>query len=94
MGSPLGQKVRDEARFTPGDPRRPTTKPSADPEADGANAVGTQLPVTGAALRFLAATTAYSRVHTGVHYPGDAVVGSLVPGAIGSAVATAARRLV
>ena len=58
-----------------------------------ATAVGTQLPVTGGALRLLAATVAYSRVHTGVHYPGDAVVGSLVGGAIGSAVATAAGQL-
>jgi membrane-associated phospholipid phosphatase len=58
-----------------------------------ATAVGSQLPWTGAALRFLAATVAYSRVHTGVHYPGDAVVGSLVGGGIGSAVATAARQL-
>lgn len=58
-----------------------------------ATAVGAQLPVAGAALRFLAATVAYSRVHTGVHYPGDAVVGSLVGGAIGSAVATAAQHV-
>ena len=31
----------------------------------------------GAALRALAALVAYSRVHTGVHFPGDVVVGSL-----------------
>ena len=58
-----------------------------------ANGVGTRLPLTGAALRFLAAAVAYSRVHTGVHYPGDAVVGSLVGGAIGAAVGDVARRL-
>ena len=58
-----------------------------------ANGVGTQLPLTGAALRFLAAAVAYSRVHTGVHYPGDAVVGSLVGGAIGAAVGDAARHV-
>ncbi len=34
-------------------------------------------------LRFLAAAVAYSRVHSGVHYPGDVVVGSLVGGAVG-----------
>jgi len=30
---------------------------------------------------------AYSRVHTGVHYPGDVVVGSLIGEGIGQAVA-------
>lgn len=57
-----------------------------------ATAVGMQLPITGVSLRFLAATVAYSRVHTGVHYPGDALVGSLVGAGIGSVVATTARR--
>ena len=37
-------------------------------------AVGAFLPGLGVPLRFLAAGVAYSRVHTGVHYPGDAVV--------------------
>ncbi len=59
-----------------------------------ANAVGDELPVTGVALRFLAATVAYSRVHTGVHYPGDIIVGSVVGSGIGGAVADAARRWV
>ena len=30
---------------------------------------------------------AYSRVHTGVHYPGDTVVGSLIGASTGLAVA-------
>jgi undecaprenyl-diphosphatase len=45
------------------------------------------------ALRFLAAAVAYSRVHTGVHYPGDAVVGSLVGAGTGQAVAGLIDRL-
>lgn len=57
-----------------------------------ASAVAAQLPVVGAGLRFLAAAVAYSRVHTGVHYPGDAVVGSLVGAGIGGVVAAAAQR--
>ena len=57
-----------------------------------ATAAGSQLPLTGGALRFLAAAVAYSRVHTGVHYPGDAVVGSLVGAGVGGTVAMAARR--
>jgi membrane-associated phospholipid phosphatase len=32
----------------------------------------------GAALRALAALVAYSRVHTGVHFPGDVVAGALL----------------
>ena len=35
-------------------------------------------PVAAAPLRALAALVAYSRVHTGVHYPGDVVAGSLL----------------
>lgn len=57
-----------------------------------ATAVSGQLPVVGAGLRFLAAAVAYSRVHTGVHYPGDAVVGSLVGAGIGGVAAAAAQR--
>ena len=38
-------------------------------------------------LRGLAALVAYSRVHTGVHFPGDVVVGALV----GAALAPLAR---
>ncbi len=39
----------------------------------------------------MAAAVAYSRVHTGVHYPGDVVVGSLVGATIGEATAAVAR---
>lgn len=35
------------------------------------------LPAAGVPLRALAAAVAYSRVHTGVHYPGDVIAGSL-----------------
>jgi undecaprenyl-diphosphatase len=54
-----------------------------------ASAVGDELPVMSAVLRPLALAVAYSRVHTGVHYPGDVVVGSLV----GSAAALVVRQL-
>lgn len=56
-----------------------------------ATAVGSQLPIVGVALRFLAGAVAYSRVHTGVHYPGDAVVGSLVGAGIGGTVGAISR---
>lgn len=57
-----------------------------------ATAVGAFAPVLGAPLRFMAAAVAYSRVHTGVHYPGDAVIGSLLGASIGGLVAAVARR--
>jgi membrane-associated phospholipid phosphatase len=47
-----------------------------------ATGVGYVLPSAAVPLRGLAALVAYSRVHTGVHYPGDAIVGSLIGGAL------------
>lgn len=56
-------------------------------------AVASFTPEVGLPLRGLAAVVAYSRVHTGVHYPGDVVVGSLVGMAIGESTALAAKAL-
>ena len=42
-----------------------------------ATGVGHVLPPAAIPLRALAALIAYSRVHTGVHYPGDVVAGAL-----------------
>jgi membrane-associated phospholipid phosphatase len=52
-----------------------------------AAAVGHEVPVLALPLGALAAAVAYSRVHTGVHYPADALVGSLVGAATGTVVA-------
>jgi membrane-associated phospholipid phosphatase len=49
--------------------------------------VGASLPRAAAPLLGLAAAVAYSRVYTGVHFPGDVIVGSLIGAAIGRAVA-------
>src|SRR5690349_20110439 len=57
-----------------------------------AAAVGHVLPAAGGPLRLLAAAVAYSRVHTGVHYPADVVAGALVGASAGAAVATLADR--
>jgi membrane-associated phospholipid phosphatase len=43
-----------------------------------ATGVGNVLPREATLLRALAAAVAYSRVHTGVHFPGDVVIGSLL----------------
>ena len=40
--------------------------------------VGYRLPAVTVPLHGLAGAVAYSRVHTGVHFPGDVVVGSLL----------------
>ena len=52
-----------------------------------ATAISRDRPWTALACGFLAAAVAYSRVHTGVHYPGDTVVGSLIGASTGLAVA-------
>jgi diacylglycerol kinase family enzyme/membrane-associated phospholipid phosphatase len=53
-----------------------------------ATAAGLELPALRAPLLGLAGAVAFSRVYTGVHYPGDALVGS----AIGVALARATTR--
>ena len=50
-----------------------------------ATGVGRELPGEAVALRVLAALVAYSRVHTGVHYPGDALAGALLGTALAQA---------
>jgi undecaprenyl-diphosphatase len=43
-----------------------------------ATGVGSTMPRAAIPLRVLAALVAYSRVHTGVHYPGDVVAGAMI----------------
>jgi undecaprenyl-diphosphatase len=52
-----------------------------------ASAVSVELPVLAFPMRVLAGAVAYSRVHTGVHYPGDALAGALLGAATGQMVA-------
>lgn len=47
-----------------------------------ATAVATTAPAVGVPLNAVAALVAYSRVHTGVHYPIDAIAGSVAGGAL------------
>jgi membrane-associated phospholipid phosphatase len=48
--------------------------------------VGIALPRAGLPLTATAALVAYSRVHTGVHYPSDAIVGSVIGAGLAPAV--------
>jgi membrane-associated phospholipid phosphatase len=52
------------------------------------------VPALGAPLGLAAATVGYSRVHAGVHYPGDVVAGVVVGATIGEVVAWAGEYLV
>ena len=50
-----------------------------------AGGVGRVLPAAGVPLHALAAMVGYSRVHTGVHYPGDVLGGALLGAMISDA---------
>jgi membrane-associated phospholipid phosphatase len=58
-----------------------------------ATAVGDELPLAWLPLHAVAAAVTYSRVHTGVHYPGDVLVGSLLGTGAAVAVRYTARAL-
>jgi len=57
-----------------------------------ATAVAQRRPAAAAPLRLLAGAVGYSRVHTGVHYPGDVVIGSLIGAAVGQLVGSGLSR--
>ena len=58
-----------------------------------AYAIGRHLPLLAVPIRLLAAAVAYSRVHTGVHYPGDVVVGSIAGAGTAAMVAAVSDRV-
>ncbi|HVE99656.1 MAG TPA: phosphatase PAP2 family protein [Mycobacteriales bacterium] len=65
------------------------TRTSSFPSGHSASAaafaagVAVEMPVLAAPLGLAAAGVAYSRVHTGVHYPGDVLVGVALGAAVG-----------
>jgi undecaprenyl-diphosphatase len=58
-----------------------------------ASGVATAAPAAGIGVTALATLVAYSRVHTGVHYPGDVIVGSAIGAALGPVASAAVNRL-
>lgn len=55
--------------------------------------VGQLLPATRWPLRIAAGTVAFSRIYTGVHYPGDVLVGSAVGALLGAVTARVAPQI-
>ena len=98
---PIARRRRpDRAPSTPYDPRfvsmpKSTSFPSGHAASAFAfaYAVGRHLPGLAVPIRLLAGTVAYSRVHTGVHYPGDVAIGSIVGAGTAAIVAAACDRI-
>lgn len=56
-------------------------------------AVGRHMPELAVPIRFLAGAVAYSRVHLGVHYPGDVTVGAMIGSGIAAMLSSVGDRL-
>ena len=75
--------------------RVPTPSSSSFPSGHSATSfafaytIGRHLPIVGIPIRLLAAAVAYSRVHIGVHYPGDVVIGSIMGAGTAAAIGSA-----
>jgi undecaprenyl-diphosphatase len=78
-----------DAAGVPADRRVPMPHSASFPSGHAASAfafstaVAQTLPGAAAPLLLLAGAVGYSRVHTGVHYPGDVVIGSLIGASVG-----------
>ena len=81
---PLGRRSRPDPIGAPAERRAPMPASSSFPSGHSASAfafatgVGSVLPLESIPIRALTTTVAYSRVHTGVHYPADVVAGAFL----------------
>jgi membrane-associated phospholipid phosphatase len=83
---PLGRRPRPDRELQEVPAARQVRMPASRSFPSGhtaaatafAGGVGSVLPLAAAPLHVLAALVAYSRVHTGVHYPGDVLAGALL----------------
>ena len=94
---PLSGRRRPERRLPqPRQVRMPPTRsfPSGHAAAAAAFATGVSRtsPRLGLPVGTLAAAVAYSRVHTGVHYPGDVLAGALIGSLLSRATTHLLRR--
>jgi membrane-associated phospholipid phosphatase len=98
---PIARRRRPDRTSTTPDDARYVSMPESTSFPSGhaasafafAYAVGRHLPGLAVPIRLLAGGVAYSRVHTGVHYPGDVAIGSIVGAGTAAMVAAAADRL-
>ena len=87
-----------DAAGVPADRRVPMPHSASFPSGHAASAfafataVAQVQPVAAAPLLLLASAVGYSRVHTGVHYPGDVVIGSLIGAVVGQLVGSGLSR--
>jgi membrane-associated phospholipid phosphatase len=95
---PLGRRSRQDASQAPVARRAPMPASSSFPSGHSASAlafatgVGSVLPAEAIPIRALATTVAYSRVHTGVHYPADVLAGAFLGTTLGQITARAVDR--
>src|SRR6476646_1593453 len=94
---PLAQRERPDRAGHAVFAARRVSMPESDSFPSGhaasAYAVGRHLPELAVPIRLLAGGVAYSRVHIGVHYPGDVVIGSIVGAGTAATVAAACARI-
>jgi undecaprenyl-diphosphatase len=94
---PLGRRRRPDRAGTEVPAARHVRMPASRSFPSGhtaaavafATGVAREIPAVGGPLHTLAALVAYSRVHTGVHYPGDVLAGALLGSMIGDVTAGA-----
>ncbi|MDQ6779259.1 MAG: phosphatase PAP2 family protein [Actinomycetota bacterium] len=81
---PLGSRRRPDPSEAPAERRAPMPTSTSFPSGHAASAfafataVGAVLPREAIPIRALASAVAYSRVHTGLHYPADVISGALL----------------
>lgn len=91
---PLSSRRRPDRAEVPGQRQVSMPRSTSFPSGHSASAfafataVSRDNPWLAIAIQFLAGGVAYSRVHTGVHYPGDTIAGALIGVGAGQAVST------
>jgi membrane-associated phospholipid phosphatase len=95
---PLGRRPRPDPSEAPTDRRAPMPGSTSFPSGHAASAfafatgVGSVLPLEAIPIRALTTTVAYSRVHTGVHYPADVIAGAFLGATLAQITARALNR--